>query len=438
MTRRVAIIAGINFPPVSNASVHRVIACLHHLPESDWKGEVFTLPADYRREDERDESLLASVPQESVVHRISPIWPRRVPRGLVGTGNAEVETLSVTQSLGWRVASVLKEWILLPDSRVTWVPPAIASLVRAHRKDPYDVIFSTSQENSSHLVGLIASGALHLPWAADFQDPWRSPWLPARHPVQERLDNAMARIVIKRSSVIIATSPSVKRSLEAGYGAPSRKIHLVPNGFEPSGYTAKFGTADSERFTIVHTGRFYGKRVPTPALQAVDSVLKKRPDLEQRLLIRLIGTFDEASAAAVRPFSSRPWLELVKPLPHADAMREQADADLLLLIPGEQSMSMPGKIFEYLRARRPILCLASQDSDAAALLSDLDTGSVIDPEDQDGIGRFILEALLRGRQEEQASDERLDAYYWDNVVGQMVAVLESLFADSKGKRNGRL
>lgn len=425
MKRRVAIIAGMSFPPIASASVHRVLAWLRYLPRFDWNGEVFTLPEDYRPRADLDASLLALIPSASQVHRVDPIWPKRIPQSR--TMNAEVGASGVPEGPGWRLVHFVKDRIGVPDARLLWVPPAFGSFLASHRRHHYDAVVSTSQENSSHMVGLIASVVLRVPWVADFQDPWRSPWLPLRHGLHERLDRSLARTVLRRSDAITAISPNVGRSLEEDYRADRGKIEVIPNGFEPTTAEPMKERATGDRFTLLHTGRFYGQRTPAWFLRAVDSYIADHPEIGERLLVRFIGAFDEPSAAAVAPYADRSWLNIVRPVPHADALQAQAEADALLLIPGERSMSMPGKIFEYLRTGRPMLCIASDDSDAAVLLRELNTGSVVRPDDSAALERFFHAALIdRSLGAHTEPIAQLDRYQWRHTVERMAQVLDQV------------
>src|SRR5690606_33484532 len=70
----------------------------------------------------------------------------------------------------------LSEWIDRRTPMDTWAPffAASAGKVRAYSSAfRPDVIFSTSDPWSSHLLGYAAaSAAPHAPWIADFRDPW--------------------------------------------------------------------------------------------------------------------------------------------------------------------------------------------------------------------------------------------------------------------------
>jgi hypothetical protein len=103
-------------------------------------------------------------------------------------------------------------------------------------------------------------------------------------------------------------------------------------------------------------------------LRALDEVHLRRPD-SFRLVV--VGPPDPWQAAANRS-PARPWLEL-RGVRSADKARaEIAAGSALLLIqrhPAYRSV-LPGKAFEYIGSRRPILALIPPDWELTTLLRD--------------------------------------------------------------------
>jgi len=70
-------------------------------------------------------------------------------------------------------------------------------------------------------------------------------------------------------------------------------------------------------------------------------------------------------------------LEPCRQVPYAEALKEQARADILLLMqwnnPREQG-NVPGKLFEYLAIRRPILGLGIEDGVPATIIGERGAG----------------------------------------------------------------
>jgi len=89
---------------------------------------------------------------------------------------------------------------------------------------------------------------------------------------------------------------------------------------------------------------------------------------------------------------------------HRESLRLMVNADVLLLVMsgrevvgnGIETMVIPGKTFQYLGARRPILALAPQGA-AADLIRETGSGVVVPPEDLGAIEGAILELFDRWR-----------------------------------------
>jgi len=79
---------------------------------------------------------------------------------------------------------------------------------------------------------------------------------------------------------------------------------------------------------------------------------------------------------------------------HSEAIRLQHNAQLLLLVemnkPETRSI-IPGKLFEYLVARRPIIAFGPQGSDMAGIISETNSGHFFGYHDEDLLKAQILE-----------------------------------------------
>ena len=90
---------------------------------------------------------------------------------------------------------------------------------------------------------------------------------------------------------------------------------------------------------------------------------------------------------------------------------------------------IPGKLYENLRAKRPILCLGPQDSDVATILRETGAGKSIDYEDYDELKDFIAgryELFLKNQNEvstknyERFSNEN-QTEFLSRLLNQMVS-----------------
>ena len=93
-------------------------------------------------------------------------------------------------------------------------------------------------------------------------------------------------------------------------------------------------------------------------------------------------------------------IEVCPAVPYLAALEEMCLADgLLILQAGDCNDQIPGKVYEYLRANRPILCLADPRGDTSRLVTDAGIGFTADLSDSPAIEsvlRSFLEALNHG------------------------------------------
>ncbi len=86
-------------------------------------------------------------------------------------------------------------------------------------------------------------------------------------------------------------------------------------------------------------------------------------------------------------------LNLIPYLPHNEVIEEQHKSAVLLLLihnTPKAKLILTGKIFEYLSARRPILCIGPEDGDAAGIISKTASGITIDRQNEDKLKTAVL------------------------------------------------
>jgi glycosyltransferase involved in cell wall biosynthesis len=85
-------------------------------------------------------------------------------------------------------------------------------------------------------------------------------------------------------------------------------------------------------------------------------------------------------------------------LPHSEVIKIQQQSQVLLLLINDTpnaKVILPGKFFEYMASRRPILCIGPKDGDAAQVIADTNSGFVVDKDDVEGIQQTIKQLYAR-------------------------------------------
>jgi glycosyltransferase involved in cell wall biosynthesis len=396
------------WPPTGGSGVQRWVKFSKYLPEFGWQPVVYT--PENPEQLARDESLLADVPACAEVIKTHISEPYAAYRRLTGgKPGQEVNPVNAQQKT-WKQR--LSLWIrgncFIPDPRVGWVRPSVRFLKKYLREHPVDAVVTTGPPQSVHLIGLGLKKALGVRWIADFRDPWTEMFY-YKHlglsAAADRRHHRLEQSVLDGADLIVSVSPPVAADFQAKTKTP---VVLITNGFDESDFQAEesgSGSAHAEPFTrtgsgvseaqpdsgagaaavppfrLVHTGLFAADGNPLNLWDALAERCAADPDFRRRLEIRLAGKVDAAITDAIRTRGLGDNLVELGYLPHDETVREQRAADILLLPlrrEPEYAKVLPGKIFEYLAARRPVLGIGQEDGAAAAVLRDAAAGDMFD------------------------------------------------------------
>jgi len=387
------------FPPLAGGGVHRVLSFARHLPAHGW--DVTVVCAGENDYWVRDESLLGRVPGATEV--------LRVPGGSAISALLRLRGASGRRRGGaFAPLRSLSDWWLLPDSYAGWAKRAEREAAKRLARGGIDALLTTSPPDSVHLAGAKLAKRFRVPWVADFRDPWiglhfRTPpsaWHRARH-------EAMEREVLGRADLVLAASRTHLDAIAAG-GAARRAEHL-PNGFEPEAGLAA-AEADPDHFRLAFTGTLSLMEDAGTLLEAVHEVLARVPEARRRLRVDLAGPYDTDYEDRALALGLTGIVRFAGPLPHSESRALQRSADALLLwkprAAGFRTM-VPGKLYEYLDAGRPVIALLPAEDEAAALVRRAG-GVVLPPGNREALARELETRYMEWKQHGRASNGRPD------------------------------
>ncbi|HEX2588507.1 MAG TPA: glycosyltransferase [Gaiellales bacterium] len=423
MSRGRVLIVSYYFPPAGGSGVHRVLKLCKYLPEFGW--DVDVLAPDDAKWVAHDPTLEQDVPEGVVVHRARYIGPDHAQSG--------ADKIAAAQ--GWHTvtarAAVASRRLLLPDAAAPWVPFAARTGIAAVRERGIDAVLTSSPPTSAHLIGNVISRRTGVPWVADFRDSW----LANPHRRYERrtvrykrsLLSGIARRTMAPAAALTAVTDVIREEAE-GYMSRPVPSRTISNGCDFDDFAA-YQHRGSAKLRLLHAGYFFGVRSPRPLLQAVRSLLDRRPALRDVLEVRFVGGFRPADREWAESLDLGPVMTVEGTLPHDQTLQAMKEADaLVLLIPNASGIGrsvLSGKVFEYLAAERPILGLVPPDGAAADLLRSAGHDWIADPDDVNAItdtverlvdawianrlGDVVIPPELRARLDRRARAEEMAA-----------------------------
>ena len=417
------------WPPSGGSGVQRWVKFAKYLPAEGWEPVIYT-PSNPEMQSE-DRSLCGDIPAGTEVIRrpIAEIYG--LYRTLTGRKASAAEVNVVNRQSGsWKRRAAL--WVrgngFIPDPRVTWVRPSVRFLKKWLKTHPVDVIVSTGPPHSMHLIARKVALAAGIPWIADFRDPWTRIFyfkhLRLTGPARRRHEK-LERQVLDDATAVVAVSPLVQ---EAFRTMTRTRVELITNGYDPDDYDR---TVEPDGFfNLTHTGLFAADGNPRVLWKVLGEKVRADAEFARKLRLRLVGKTDAPVLESICDAGLSDQLVDLGYRDHRTAVREQLGASVLLLPLREEPeyrATLPGKLFEYLGARRPVLGIGQTDGAMAGILAETRAGEVYDWPDEEGLRGAVDRLWDRFRRgETAAATEGIDAYSRRNTARRMAALMEEL------------
>lgn len=427
------------FPPMAGGGVYRPLSFVKYLPSYGWqttvvapRGDAFWI---------RDERLVEQIPKSCQVIRTNTLSGQALLAGLRGRRKQSEQQTQKRSSRRFSTARHLASFVLIPDTYAGWRPFAVKAAMDAVKREPFDAIYSTSPPESSHLVAMAVQRRVGLPWVADYRDPWMNlHLLKPPTPFHAALHRRLERRVSERARVVVATrwhETHMKKTYPDGMG-----VTRISNGYDAQEAAAvQLTEPPRDRFRIVHAGMLTQRRTAIPFLRGLRALLAKRPEIRQKIEVLFVGAREDRNEHAARSLGLDDVVQFRASMPHDETIQLERSSHILLLIkhvnPDYRGM-VPGKLYEYIGVRRPVLALAPE-GEASQLVVELRRGIVAPQEDEQALAGTLAE-LYRGY-EEGTLDERFDLshrpeFTRESLAGRLADLLDELAADG-GKARAR-
>lgn len=435
------------FPPSGGPGVQRVLKFAKYLPQLGYEPVILTVDeGDYPA---KDESLLKSIPPEIKVIRTKIFEPYGMYRRLTGKkpGSAvDVENIPTGKKRrpAERFAEFIRSTFFVPDARVGWLPFAVSGGMEAVAHDGIDIIYSSSPPYTSALIAGSIKRKSGLPWVMGLRDPWTGfISAPQRWFIPAAIDRRMEHSSVTNADATEVAWEGIGRDLRSKYqDINDNRIVYIPNGFDSEDYPAA-PAENKGRFTITYTGSLYGRRNPRTILAAVQKLRAEGKISPENIRLIFAGRFSSEVREMLADPALNGMIDVKEYIPHEESIKLLLMSDLLLLIVDESPLSaeiVPGKVFEYIGARKPIIAFAPEGA-ASKILRNTGAGFVVAPEDVAGAARLI--GSFCGAGGEEYSAKKSGVYAPDEEAikqferKEAARKLASLFTKTLERKNGQ-
>lgn len=411
--KRVLLVA-YHFPPCSGSSgLQRTLRFAEYLPEYGWEPTVLSVrPAAYEAVDH------ASAPRPA--------------------GYEVVRTFCLDAARHLSIAKRYPRFAATPDRWASWRLWGVRAGIRAVRDRGIQAVWSTYPIATAHAIASRIAARTSIPWIADFRDPMAQEGYPA-DPRQWRAFKRIEEDAAEHAARLVFVSPSARTMYRERYASRGQEdFVLLENGYDEDSFLGLGHPAQGEArrshggpLTLLHSGIVYpSERDPTALFEAMGRLARAGRIQPGDFVIRFrAAVHEDLLDSLAKQHRVEPFVEICPPVPYQDALREMVEADALLVLQGMNvNRQVPAKVYEYLRAGRPIIALTDPAGDTGQLLAALGLPPGVPLESAAAIESAFpaLIAALKTESLAVADPGLLGAYSRRALTGRLATLLDEV------------
>lgn len=423
-----ALVVTPNWPPLSHPDLHRVRMALPYFAEFGWEPLILKVDPD-EQEGLLDPVLCATVPDQTRTWQAGAI--PRACTSWFGLNSVGIRCLVSMARLGSRII----------------------------REEKPALVFISTTLFPVMLLGRYWKWRHGIPYALDFQDPWRrerSAGEKSSPGLKRRLAGLLAAylepIALRRVSHIVSVSPQYPLTLASRYPwLQPADFSVLPFGAAEGDFAmfAKLGvrqtvfTPDDGRLHWVYVGRggsdmAFAARSFFAALSVARAAW---PERYATVTVHFIGTDyapAERSRKTIEPLAIECGVgdlvnEISTRIPYFEALSCLKDADALIVLGSEDGGYSASKIYPYILAAKPMLAIFHEDSSIVDLVRITNSGTVVSFKEAHGSEALAAKIGTQwfgpdGAPSVQTNWDAFEQYTARKMTGRLCSVFDAVVA----------
>jgi glycosyltransferase involved in cell wall biosynthesis len=312
-----------------------------------------------------------------------------------------------------------REYLCFPDPHISWFSTWRG--IRLARK--CGCIYISCSPFSSLISGYLIQRWTGKPLVVDFRDPWSMN--PHERPSRFRrfLTNKTEAAVLSRADWLIVNTPGSERVYKAKYPRFAGKISTVPNGYTGEISIGTDSGGNTDRYTIMYVGEFYGRRSPDRLLDVIREMNDPRIHFVQ------IGS-DGNPPPKYKDMPNVSFLTSVKQI---EALALMRTASLLYTTEaweeGDQDyVAVAQKTYEYLATGLPILADCPPGDNADLVRKYANRSYVVTTGRKEDLKAAVLRAISDGPPRPSVSAEFAETFSAPNLTQRLVEILDHVIS----------
>jgi glycosyltransferase involved in cell wall biosynthesis len=398
------------------------------LPRHGWDAVVLTHP--------RDNSSVAAEANDPQLETVAALdltqaYERlrrlgRTPKSSAQPGRAELKAKNIA------LTSEINRWLMVPDKQVTWYRAALRRGRELLRNGNFSAIFASLDPRTSLLVAARLSKETGVPCVLEYRDLWIG--IPYYHltqptPIHRWLHRRLERKVLRQARMVSAVCVGIRDYLSRTHADILQSpVELNYNFFDPAEYPpAPAVSHDARPFTVSYTGAIHTSRNPRHFFEGMRAFIDRSGLTPAQFRFQWAGGASGITdlAEVLERTGVRPYLDFLGQIPHRDALDLliQSDAALLIQSP-DDTIHIPGKLFEAMGARVPLLAL-SDPCETSEIINRCRAGLVCThTAEAVAAGLTEFHHLSRAKRKWEFNEEEVQKFSADAAVAHLADTLE--------------
>ncbi|MAU72813.1 MAG: glycosyl transferase family 1 [Pseudozobellia sp.] len=380
------------WPPAGGPGVQRWLKFVKYLGEFNVEPIVF-VPENPHYPIE-DTSLEKEVPKGIKVLK-QPLFEPYGLAKIVSSKKTGRISSGIIQTKNQSLLEKLMLWVrgnfFIPDARKFWVKPSVKYLSEYLKEESVDTLVTTGPPHSVHLIGKQLKEVTDLKWVADFRDPWTSIGYHKKLKLtskSQKKHKDLEKMVLNEADHIVTTSLTTKKEFSK---LTSKPITVITNGYD----TSNIPEPDLDKsFSISHIGSLLTGRNPINLWKILSRLAAENPVFRSDLQLEFMGVVSQDVMDTLYRYELGPYIKMRGYGTHTDAQRKQRQSQILLLaeIDSEETKGIiPGKLFEYMAAKRPILALGPKEWEVGQIIEECNAGRTFEYDAYETLEKTILD-----------------------------------------------
>jgi glycosyltransferase involved in cell wall biosynthesis len=278
--------------------------------------------------------------------------------------------------------SMAGEIFAYPDGEKYWYEPAMEVSKEIIEINNIKAIISSSWPATSHIIAKDLKNQYNISWIADFRDIWNmNPYLNHTF-IRTYFEKKLEIETLQYADVLTTTTNLAKKTLEKLH--PNKKIYTITSGFHLEEIVNNYSLDNrenplkkSEKLNFIYAGLLYGgKRDPTLLFSGIRQLIDEGKIKAKNLELDFYGDEDNLKNLA-KKYNIENIVNINGFISHKDVLQKQKESQALVLLSWnnkKEEMFLPGKIFEYLAAKRPVLSIGYKKGSLKDLIKETNIG----------------------------------------------------------------